>query len=129
MTSYHLQYLCCHYLLVARWKLLWHRPRRPGAGSVPVDGVRHQCARYATEAAYPRAAPPWDPCRASIRTGGSIPPCQLADMHQSIGASQINKCTKVREIADDTPAHFSRLEFIKQLFASPLAPLLDGQAF
>src|SRR5262249_36422219 len=55
-------------------------------------------------------------------------PCQLADMDQSVGPSQIDKRSKVGKIADNSLADFARLEFIEQFLTTALTPFLDGQA-
>ena len=54
-------------------------------------------------------------------------PGQLADMHQSICASQVDKGAKIGKVADDAMADFARLQLVEQLFTATLAPFLDGQ--
>src|SRR5438034_8292077 len=55
-------------------------------------------------------------------------PGELANMNQSVRASQIDKGTKVREVTDDALAYFAWFEFIEQFFAAALAPFLDSEA-
>ena len=55
-------------------------------------------------------------------------PGQLADMHQSVRASQVHKGPEVGEIADDATSYFPWLQLVKELLATALSPLLDGQA-
>src|SRR5579863_1732532 len=56
-------------------------------------------------------------------------PGQLADMNQSVRAAQVNESAKVGKVADNALAHFARFQFVEQLFAPPLPPFLDGEAF
>lgn len=54
-------------------------------------------------------------------------PGQLADMHQSVGASQIDKGPEIGEVTDDTTSYFTRLQLIEQFFAATLAPFLHSE--
>src|SRR5438132_6531734 len=54
-------------------------------------------------------------------------PGELADMHQSVRASQVNKSPKIGEVADHPMANFARFQLIEQLFTTALAPFLAGQ--
>ena len=54
-------------------------------------------------------------------------PGELADMNQSVCASQVNKCAKVGEVTDHTMAHFAWFQLIEQFFTAPLPPFLSGE--
>src|SRR5215469_8178276 len=40
-------------------------------------------------------------------------PGELADMHQSVCASQVNKGPKIREVTDDTTTYFTWFQLVK----------------
>src|SRR5579884_1278316 len=54
-------------------------------------------------------------------------PGKLADMYQAVRAAQINEGAKVGQVTDDALAHFSGFEFIEQLLAAALTPLLHSE--
>ena len=54
-------------------------------------------------------------------------PRQLANMHQSIRSTQVNKGAEIGEVAHHAMAHFTGLQFVEQLFPPALSPFLDGQ--
>src|SRR5690348_18240738 len=54
-------------------------------------------------------------------------PGELADMHQAIGAAQVDKRAEVGKVAHRSLANLADLQLIEQLLTSPRAPFLDGQ--
>src|SRR5215469_15487497 len=56
-------------------------------------------------------------------------PGELADMYQSVSASQIDECAEVGKIADHAVTNFAWFQLIEKLFASLLAPFLCCQPF
>src|SRR5438128_6075316 len=55
-------------------------------------------------------------------------PGQLADMHQSVSASQVDKGSEFGEIADHAPPDFAGLQPVEQFFAPTLPPFLRSQS-
>src|SRR6266699_4403199 len=56
-------------------------------------------------------------------------PGELADMDQSVCATQVNEGAEICEVTDDAAPDFARFEFVEQFFAAALAPFLDSEAF
>src|SRR5215469_10260836 len=54
-------------------------------------------------------------------------PGELADMHQSVGSSQVNESAKVGKISDHATTDFAWFQLIEQLLSSLLAPFLGSQ--
>ena len=50
-------------------------------------------------------------------------PGQLADMHQSIRASQVHKGPKIGKVTDDPMTDFAGLQFVEQFFPATLPPM------
>ena len=55
-------------------------------------------------------------------------PGQLADVHQAVCASQVDKGAKVGEIADHATAYLTGFQLIEEFLAPALSPFLLGQA-
>src|SRR5271167_3001352 len=55
-------------------------------------------------------------------------PCQLADMHQSVCPSQIDKGAKIGEVTDHAMPDFAGFQLIKEFFTAALTPLLHSQS-
>src|SRR5437764_1672089 len=55
-------------------------------------------------------------------------PSELANVDQSVRASQVDKGAKVGQVTDDALAYLARFELIEQFFAAALAPFLDSEA-
>ena len=45
-----------------------------------------------------------------------MPPSHIRDMEQSIDATQINKCTEVRNVLDDTLSDLTNFQFLHQVY-------------
>src|SRR6266516_1970121 len=55
-------------------------------------------------------------------------PVQLADMYQSVCASQVNKGAKISEVTHDPTAYFPWFQLVKQFFTPALSPFLSCQS-
>src|SRR5437879_7301194 len=54
-------------------------------------------------------------------------PCELADMDQPVGTTQVDKGTKVGKVTHHSLANFAGFQLIEQFFATALTPFLDRQ--
>ncbi len=50
-------------------------------------------------------------------------PGELGDMHQAIGASQVDKGPEMTQAGNDAPSNFTFAELVHKLFLLPLTPL------
>src|SRR5438046_7672217 len=56
-------------------------------------------------------------------------PGELADVYQSVCASQVNESAKVGKVTHHAMADFAWFQLIEKLFTPPLPPFLSGQTF
>ena len=55
-------------------------------------------------------------------------PGELADMHQAVGAAEVDERAEVGQVADRPGAHLADFQLVQQLLTPPRAPLLHREA-
>ena len=55
-------------------------------------------------------------------------PGELANMNQTVSASQVNKGAEVGEVTDDAFTYLAWFKLVEQFFATALSPFLDSEA-